>query len=111
MFIVMNRFQVNSDREGEFQESWRQRESHLQSFEGFRGFSLLRNDHAGEGTREYISHTVWRSRADFEAWRTSDEFNRAHAQGSVAGILAGPPQASMYEAVLEESSASAGSTA
>jgi len=108
MYVVMNRFAVNKGREADFETSWKTRESYLNGFEGFRHFSLLRNDMPSEGpTTEYISHTIWRAKADFEAWRTSEAFNRAHAQGSMAGVLAGPPYPSLYEAVIEETSEAA----
>jgi heme-degrading monooxygenase HmoA len=104
MFVVMNRFKIVGGRETDFENAWKTRESYLKGFEGFRHFSLLRNDFTAEdGTTEFISHTIWRDRADFETWRNSEAFNRAHAQGSQAGILAGPPYPSLYEAVIEES--------
>jgi heme-degrading monooxygenase HmoA len=28
----------------------------------------------------YASHTVWRSRGDFEAWTKSDQFQKAHPE-------------------------------
>jgi heme-degrading monooxygenase HmoA len=101
----MNRFKVIPSKAAAFENSWRQRESQLEKFEGFRSFALLRNERpADDGLLDYISHTIWNQRADFETWRTSQEFSQAHAQGgSVEGILAGPPQVAMYEAVLEES--------
>ena len=107
MFVVMNRFNVNAGKEDAFEAGWRGRETHLQEFEGFRAFALLRNDAGSrDGVTEFISHTIWRSREDFDAWRSSEQFTRAHASGgSVEGILAGPPQASTYEAVLEEANA------
>jgi heme-degrading monooxygenase HmoA len=65
------------------------------------------HEHAAEaGFTEYVSHTTWRSRADFDAWRQSEAFRQAHAQGSVEGVLMGPPVASIYEAVMEEAVAS-----
>ena len=111
MFVVMNRFQIVAGREAEFEERWRTRESQLDQFEGFVQFALLRNDSAGE-TTEYISHTTWRSKADFEQWRDSQQFHTAHAQGSTVGIMAGPPQVSLYEAVMvqENQGARAAST-
>jgi heme-degrading monooxygenase HmoA len=105
MFIVMNRFQVNKGRDSDFETSWQTRERHLSEFEGFVSFSLLKNWLAGEGTTEYISHTIWASRQDFEVWRDSDQFRQAHAGGSTAGVLAGPPAATLYQAVLEEHNA------
>ena len=102
MFIVMNRFQINSGREEEFEGMWRGRERHLDTFDGFRSFSLLRNEMAADGTVEYISHTIWRSKADFEVWRNSEAFQRAHQGAGSQGVIAGPPHASLYEAVIEE---------
>ena len=102
MFIVMNRFQINNGREEEFENAWRGRERYLDTFAGFRSFQLLRNARSDDGTTEFISHTVWRSRADFEAWRNSDAFTRAHADAGSQGVMAGPPHASLYEAVIEE---------
>ncbi|HLF80118.1 MAG TPA: antibiotic biosynthesis monooxygenase [Dehalococcoidia bacterium] len=102
MFIVMNRFQVNKGRNADFEASWQNRERHLSEFEGFISFSLLKNWLAGEAATEYISHTIWASRQDFEVWRNSDQFRQAHAGASMSSALAGPPQATLYEAVLEE---------
>ena len=103
MFIAMNRFRVNRGKESAFEEMWRNRESHLDRVPGFVSFALLKNwliD--GDGTTEYISHSTWRSREDFETWRDSEAFNQGHAQGSVQGILAGHPEVSLYQTVLEQ---------
>ncbi len=103
MFIAMNRFQVNEGKESAFEDMWRNRETYLNEVPGFVSFALLRNWIANDDkTTEYISHSTWRSRQDFEAWRDSETFNRGHAQGSVAGILAGHPEVSLYETVLEQ---------
>jgi heme-degrading monooxygenase HmoA len=110
MFIAMNRFQVNQGKETAFEEMWRNRETYLNDVPGFVAFSLLRNWLSSESrTTEYISHSTWRSRQDFEAWRDSEAFTRGHAQGeSVGGILAGHPEVSLYEAVLSQSKEPAG---
>ncbi|HWO72999.1 MAG TPA: antibiotic biosynthesis monooxygenase [Dehalococcoidia bacterium] len=102
MFVAMNRFEVRAGKEPEFEALWRERETYLQQTPGFLAFALLRNREPGGGTTEYVSHSTWRSREDFEAWRASDAFTRGHAQASLHGLLAGPPKASLYEAVLEE---------
>jgi heme-degrading monooxygenase HmoA len=108
MFIAMNRFKVNAGKEAAFEEMWRSRETYLDQVPGFVSFQLLRNwlSDAGNVT-DYISHSTWRSREDFEKWRNSDSFSRGHAQGSVQGILGGHPEVSLYESVLEQSKASA----
>jgi heme-degrading monooxygenase HmoA len=106
MYIVMNRFRIVAGKEGDFEESWRNRESHLKDFAGFQRFALLKNEQAADGTVEYISHTTWADRAAFENWRASQQFNRAHGGAQVEGVIAGPPQVSMYEAVLVEAAES-----
>ena len=108
MFIAMNRFHVNRGKEQAFEEMWRNRETYLDQVPGFVSFALLRNWLTdGDNTTEYISHSTWRSREDFETWRDSDSFNRGHAQGSVQGILAGHPEVSLYETVLEQANSPA----
>jgi len=103
MFIAMNRFQVNAGQESAFEEMWRNRETYLQEVPGFVEFSLLRNWLQSEDkTTEYISHSTWASREDFDAWTQSEAFNRGHAQGSVKGVLAGHPIVSLYQTVLHE---------
>lgn len=59
-------------------------------------------DDAAPSPTEYVSHTTWRDHAAFDAWRQSDVFRLAHAQGSVEGVLMGPPVVAIYSSVLEE---------
>lgn len=54
------------------------------------------------GYTEYVSHTTWLDQAAFDAWRQSDVFRLAHAQGSVEGVLLGPPVVAIYSTVMEE---------
>ena len=98
MFVAMNGFKVNEGREGAFESQWRERESYLDGVPGFVRFALLKGDAAGE----YISHTTWKDRESFMAWTQSEAFAKAHRQGSVAGVLDGPPMIGLYEAVLVE---------
>jgi heme-degrading monooxygenase HmoA len=109
MFIAMNRFRVNAGHEATFEEMWRSRETYLQEVPGFVEFSLLRNGSQDDDkTTEYVSHSTWESREAFDAWTQSEAFSRGHAQGSVQGVLAGPPAVSLYETVLHEAKATAG---
>jgi heme-degrading monooxygenase HmoA len=102
MFIAMNRFQVNPGKEADFEQMWRSRESYLDQVPGFVAFSLLRNGATDGPTTEYISHSTWRSREDFDAWTRSESFTRGHAQGSVQGVLAGHPVVCLYETILHQ---------
>lgn len=90
-FIAMNQFRVHQERCDEFERAWRERESYLDGVDGFESFQLLKGPVAEDGTQLYTSHSVWRDEAAFQAWRDSDAFRKAHAQGSLSGVLAGPP--------------------
>jgi heme-degrading monooxygenase HmoA len=96
MFIATNNFKVNKGREADFETNWRNRESHLDTVPGFVSFALLRGDAEGE----YVSQTTWESRDAFLAWTRSEAFAAGHRQGSVAGVLDGPPEVRLYETVL-----------
>jgi len=100
MFIAMNRFRIARGREEEFVAIWRQRETYLDEVPGFREFHLLRGPSDDTATL-FASHSVWDSRAAFEAWTKSEAFRKAHAQaGAAKGVYLGPPQFEGFEAVL-----------
>lgn len=92
MYIAMNNFRVNPDRCTDFERAWRERESYLDGVDGFQEFHLLRGPVSEDGTQLYASHSVWRDEAAFRAWVESDAFTKAHAQGKLTGVLAGPPK-------------------
>ena len=97
MFIAMNHFDVDPARAGEFEERWRERETHLGQVPGFVRFSLLRGDEPGA----YASHTVWENREAFEAWTKSEAFRKAHAGARMPeGVLRGHPVVRTWESVL-----------
>ncbi|MCS6879193.1 MAG: antibiotic biosynthesis monooxygenase [Geminicoccaceae bacterium] len=99
MFVAMNRFRIRRGREAAFEEVWRQRESHLDRVPGFVSFHLLRGPSSEEYTL-YASHSVWQSRAAFEAWTRSEAFRAAHRHaGEFRDLYLGPPQLETFEAV------------
>ena len=67
MFIAMNRFKVIKGCEADFEHVWLSRDSHLDKVPGFEEFHLLKGPELDDHTL-YASHTVWQSRAAFEAW-------------------------------------------
>jgi len=79
MFIAMNRFKVIKGSEQAFENVWMSRDSHLDRMKGFIEFHLLKGPEAEDHTL-YSSHTLWASKADFEAWTKSEEFRAAHAR-------------------------------
>lgn len=98
MFVAMNNFKITPGREADFEQQWRQRESYLKDVPGFVEFMLLRGDDQGE----FISQSLWQDRAAFMAWMQSPAFTAAHRQGSMAGVIAGPPHAKTYDVAIFE---------
>jgi heme-degrading monooxygenase HmoA len=96
MFVAMNNFKVNAGREDDFEKQWRERETFLEGVPGFVEFMLLKSDSTGD----YISHTTWKDRQAFIDWTQSESFAKGHRQGSVAGVLDGPPVIGLFDAVL-----------
>ena len=78
MFVAMNRFEVVPGKTEDFERIWRKRETHLDGVPGFVCFALLRND-GGHGTAAGPR-------------RVRLALHVGHAQGSLMGILAGPPE-------------------
>ena len=79
MFIAMNRFRVAKGSETAFEQVWLSRDTHLDKVPGFIEFHLLKGPEAEDHTL-FASHTIWESRAAFEAWTKSAEFRAAHAR-------------------------------
>lgn len=103
MFIAMNRFKVVPGSTEAFEAIWLNRESHLETMPGFREFHMLRGP-ARDDHVLYASHTVWRSKADFESWTRSDAFRAAHARpktGGAAPTYLGHPEFEGFEVIQE----------
>jgi heme-degrading monooxygenase HmoA len=99
MFIAMNRFRIALGREPEFEKMWRERDSYLDDVEGFREFKLLRGP-SDETHTLYVSHSIWESRARFEAWTRSEAFRKAHSRArSPEGVVLGHPDLETFDAV------------
>jgi len=98
MFVAMNNFRVARGKEDVFEETWRSRKSYLDGVPGFVRFALLKGDVEGE----YISHSTWQDRCAFIAWTQSEAFVAGHRQGSLMGVLEGPPQVKLYDAIIEQ---------
>ena len=98
MFIAMNNFKIAEGKGEEFERIWRERDSYLKDVPGIIRFALLKGDVDGE----YISHSTWESRDAFLAWTQSPAFAAGHRGGSLMGVIQGPPQVKLFEAVLEQ---------
>lgn len=99
MFIAMNRFQVKHGAEKDFEQVWLSRDSHLKGVPGFKDFQLLKGPTEADHTL-YASHSVWESRAAFEAWTKSDAFREAHKHaGSIKPVYIGGPRLELFDVV------------
>jgi heme-degrading monooxygenase HmoA len=99
MFIAMNRFRVRKGSERDFEQVWLSRDTHLGKVAGFVEFHLLRGPEQEDHTL-YSSHTVWQSRAAFEAWTRSEEFRAAHRDaGQNKPLYLDHPQFEGFEVV------------
>jgi heme-degrading monooxygenase HmoA len=100
MFIAMNRFKVALGSESAFEDVWTTRDTHLKDVPGFTEFDLLkgpqRDDHV-----LYASHTIWETRAAFEAWTQSEAFRAAHrnAGGETRSLYLGHPEFEGFEVI------------
>jgi len=99
MFIAMNRFKVLKDCAEEFEQRWLSRESHLHELEGFVEFHMLRGPEREDHVL-YSSHTLWASKAHFEAWTRSDQFRMSHTRASTGSnkpLTLGHPEFEGFE--------------
>jgi len=101
MFIAMNRFKVERGSEEDFENIWKGRDSKLGEMAGFVSFNLLRGStNEDEGFTLFASHTIWKTKSDFEAWTKSQNFRDAHRNaGSSRSIYKGPPVFEGFEVV------------
>lgn len=78
-YVAINVLMVPEGAGGTLEERFAARQGAVDSAPGFEHFELLR---PLEGTGDYLVYTRWRSKGDFDAWRSSQEFGQGHAQAS-----------------------------
>lgn len=86
MYVATTRFQIILGQELLFETTWRERESYLNSMEGYRGLLLLRGATETDYT-VYFSQFIWNTRKDFENWTNSEAFIKAHLQFGDTSIM------------------------
>ncbi|HVM26138.1 MAG TPA: antibiotic biosynthesis monooxygenase [Mycobacteriales bacterium] len=78
-FVAVNVLSVPEGAAATLEERFAARQGAVDAAPGFEHFELLR---PLQGTDDYLVYTRWRSREDFEAWRSSQSFTRGHADAS-----------------------------
>jgi heme-degrading monooxygenase HmoA len=97
MYIAMNRFKVIPTLQEDFEGVWTARDTQLPDVPGFIEFHLLRGPEREDHVL-YSSHTIWRSRADFEVWTRSEAFRLAHqSAGQYRPLYLGHPEFEGFE--------------
>lgn len=76
--VKINAITVPRERQERFEERFRGRAGAVESTPGFEWFELLRPQ---EGTDQYLVYTRWETEAAYEAWQSSQDFDRAHSGG------------------------------
>ena len=91
-FIAINRFKIAIGRESDFEDIWKNRETHLNDVQGFQKFNLLRGE-TNKNFTLFTSHSTRDSEADFENWKKSDALKKSHSGGGQhQGIYLGHPE-------------------
>ena len=80
-YVAINVLAVPAGRGEVLEQRFAGRAGTVDASPGFEHFELLR---PVEGTDAYLVYTRWRSKADYDAWTTSQSFDRGHAQARPA---------------------------
>ena len=100
MFIAMNRFKIVLGKEKEFEDVWKNRDTHLKDVPGFKEFDLVKGDTNDEHTL-YASHSIWATKNDFINWTKSEAFRLAHKNsGQHKGLYLGHPNFEGFEVII-----------
>ncbi len=100
MYIAMNRFKIVLGKENDFENVWKNRETHLDKVPGFKKFNLIKGEKKGNYTL-YASHSVWNSKEDFINWTKSEAFRKAHqGAGQHGNLYLGHPEFEGFEKVI-----------
>ncbi|HEY6747035.1 MAG TPA: antibiotic biosynthesis monooxygenase [Mycobacteriales bacterium] len=78
-YVVINALTVPDGNGEVLEQRFAGRAGLVDQAEGFEAFQLLR---PADGADRYLVLTQWRSKADFEAWQSSREFGKGHAQAA-----------------------------
>lgn len=96
----MNRFKIVLGKENDFENIWKQRDSHLKGVQGFKNFHLVKGKKEKSYTL-YASHSIWQSEDDFINWTKSEAFRKAHkGAGEHSGVYLGHPEFEGFTVVI-----------
>ena len=96
----MNRFKIVLGKELEFENVWKNRETHLDKVPGFKKFNLVKGEKKSDHIL-YASHSIWNSKEDFVNWTKSEAFRLAHKDaGQHSNLYLDHPEFEGFETVI-----------
>ena len=100
MYIAMNRFKIVLGKETQFENVWKNRDTHLDEVKGFKCFNLIKGD-KNENHSLYSSLSTLDSKEDFINWTKSDAFRLAHKNAAQhRDLYLGPPGFEGFDVVF-----------
>lgn len=86
--VRINVLEVPAARAEVLEQRFAARAGEVEKVDGFESFELLRPT---DGTDRYLVVTRWRDQEAFEAWMSSQAFQKGHAQAGGGAPAGGPP--------------------
>ena len=97
MFVAANRFSVAEGQGEKLIERFAESSENIADQPGFVRFDFLTPPEDGD---TYIAQTYWESKAEFEEWTESEQFQHAHTGDSPEEILTEHPTLETYETAI-----------
>jgi heme-degrading monooxygenase HmoA len=86
MYVVTNKLTVPPENAARLEEGFAHANERMRDVPGCLHFTLLREEGV-DGSPIYIAMTNWEDEAAFQAWITSDNFRRSHANAGDSGAM------------------------
>ena len=101
-YVVMNNIPVTDDGRAPFEDRFKNRKNAVDNMPGFQAFRFLRPKKGNT----YVVLTQWRSVSDFENWKESEQFKKAHKDQAAKppAYFADRPFITAYQMLEEEES-------
>jgi heme-degrading monooxygenase HmoA len=98
MITVANRIPVKPEMAEAFEETFRNRDTNVDKYEGFVALQLLRPSKPED---PYVIFTFWEKEENFRAWTQSDDFKEQHrgARETAKAVFSGPIKIELHEVV------------
>ncbi|MFD1850019.1 antibiotic biosynthesis monooxygenase family protein [Oceanobacillus bengalensis] len=101
-YVVMNNIPVTDDARAVFEDRFKKRRNDVESMPGFQAFRFLRPLKGNN----YVVFTQWKSVRDFENWKNSSTFQKAHQDTATKNpaYYADRPFTKTFQMYVEEES-------